>query len=116
MLFSLMIINTLFAQKRDDLLSISNRISFGNYLFCDRDYIRAIDEFRAVLDKEWNDSLQFKIATSYYRMGMFDKSISEFQKINTDFNLISLATLESIRSFYMIGDYNILRDNRLRIH
>jgi len=110
MLFSLMIINNLFAQKRDALLSNNNRISFGNYLFCDRDYIRAIDEFNAVLEKEWNDSLQFKIATSYYRMDMFDKSISEFQKINTDVNLIKLASFESIRSFYMIGDYNILRD------
>jgi len=109
-LIILIVTNNLFAQTSNDLFSINNRVSFGNYLFCDRDYIRAIDEFNAVLKKEWNDSLQFKIATSYYRMGMFDKSIFEFQKINSDANLIMLANFESIRSFYMIGDYNNLRD------
>ena len=109
-LFCFVATNNLFAQTLDDLFSTNNRIAFGNYLFCDRDYLRAIDEFNSVLIIDWNDSLQFKVATSYYRMDMFDKSIIEFQKIKTDVKLIKLANLESIRSIYMIGDYNNLRD------
>ncbi|MCF6268889.1 MAG: hypothetical protein L3J41_04195 [Melioribacteraceae bacterium] len=109
-LFTLIGINNLFSQELDNLFNSSNRTAFGNYLFCEGDYLRAIDEFKSVLSSEWNDSLQFKIATSYYRMGQFDKSIYEFQKIEADIYLNKLAKLESIRSFYQIGDYNILRD------
>lgn len=109
-LFGLIIVNNLFAQERSNLLSPKNRIAFGNYLFCDRDYLRAIDEFKSVLKNEWNDSLQFKVATSYYRMGMFNKSIFEFQKIIADVELIKLAKFESIRSLYRVGDYGNLRD------
>lgn len=98
------------AQEQNDLLSFNNRVSFGNYLLCERDYLRAIQEFQAVLVKEDNDSLQFKVATSYYRMGMFDQSISEFKKVATDEDLVDLANMGRIRSYYQIGNYNKLRD------
>lgn len=110
LLFGFIVMNNLFAQKSGDILSTNNRIAFGNFLFCERDYLRAIDEFQSALVNKWNDSLQFKVATSYYRMGIFDKSIFEFQKIHSDVNLIKLANLESIRSFYRLGDYINLRD------
>ncbi len=109
-LFALVEINNLSAQVSSDLLSYKNRMAFGNYLFCEGDYLRAVDEFKSVLASEWNDSLQFKVATSYYRMGLFDKSILEFQRIETDVELNRLAKLESIRSVYQIGDYNKLRE------
>lgn len=108
--FTLFGINNLCAQKQNDLFSTNSRTAFGNYLFCNRDYLRAIDEFKSVLANEWNDSLQFKVATSYYRMGLFDKSLFEFQRIITDVDLIKLAQFESIRSYYQIGDYNNLRN------
>lgn len=109
-LFSLTIVNNIFAQDSDKLLSNKNRIAFGNHLFCEKDYLRAIDEFQSVLKTEWSDSLQFKVANSYYRMGMFDKSAFEFNKIITDVNFTNLAQLEKIRSFYQLGNYNKLRD------
>ena len=109
-LFNFILANTHFAQDSNNLLSNKNRIAFGNYLFYEHDYLRAIDEFNSVLKMEWSDSLQFKVATSYYRMSMFDKSVLEFNKIITDVGLARSAQLERIRSFYQLGNYNKLRD------
>ncbi len=107
---SLMLINNLFAQNNDDLFSVKNRIDFGNYLFDNRDYLRAVDEFNSVLKYRWSDSLQFKIGIAYYEMGSFNKAITEYKKIRNKNGLIKQGNLEIFRSYYQIGDFHLLRN------
>lgn len=62
------------AQAKGGMHSIENRELFGNHLFEQKDYIRAIDEFLYVLQKESNDTIQFKVAYAYQGIGEFDVS------------------------------------------
>lgn len=45
--------------------SPQNIKSFADYLFCDKDYLRAIEEYEKYLNIVQDDSIQFKIALSY---------------------------------------------------
>ncbi|MDA3860936.1 MAG: hypothetical protein PF445_06895 [Melioribacteraceae bacterium] len=108
-LIYLLTINSLFAQNLDNLLSDKNRIAFGNYLFCEHDYLRAIDEFDFVLKTQWDDSLQFKIATSYYRMMLFDRAYIEFKKIQVNSLLFKQSQYEQYRTLFMSNNYVLLQ-------
>jgi TM2 domain-containing membrane protein YozV len=108
-LIYLLTINSLFAQNLDNLLSDKNRIAFGNYLFCEHDYLRAIDEFDFVLKTQWDDSLQFKIATSYYRMMQFDRAYIEFKKIQVNSLLFKQSQYEQYRTLFMSNNYVLLQ-------
>jgi TM2 domain-containing membrane protein YozV len=108
-LIYLLTINSLFAQNLDNLLSDKNRIAFGNYLFCEHDYLRAIDEFDFVRKTQWDDSLQFKIATSYYRMMLFDRAYIEFKKIQVNSLLFKQSQYEQYRTLFMSNNYVLLQ-------
>ena len=98
-----------FAQKNSSLFSLQNRKAFGNYLFCDKDYLRAIDEFNVVLKEEWNDSLQFKVATSYYRMNEFSQAYIEFNKVHFNSEVYKQSQYEKLRSLFKSNMYSFMR-------
>ena len=98
------------AQNENVFFSVNNRLRFGNYLFNDHDYLRAINEYKAVLKSSWNDTLQFKIGLANYKMGKYRLAIGEFGKVKKKSKLKSQAELEKIRSFYKLGNYRLLRN------
>ncbi len=100
----------LVAQTNNDIFSTQNRIAFGNNLFCERDYLRAIDEFKFVLKSEWNDSLQFKIATSYLRMSDYNQAYKEYQKICKNSLLYEQSQYEKLRSLFKSENYSFLNN------
>lgn len=102
--------NNMLAQEINDLFSPNNRLAFGNNLFCEKDYLRAIDEYNAILANNWNDTLQFKIATSFYRMGQYNKANTEFQKIGVRSNLYQQTQYERYRSLFKSGQYLFLQN------
>jgi TM2 domain-containing membrane protein YozV len=107
---SVIVANILFAQKTNELFTLNNRIVFGNYLFCEKDYLRAIDEFNFVLKKRWDNMLQFKIGIAYYEMGRYSMAITEFQKVKSDTLFKKNADYEKFRSYYQLGNYDLLRN------
>ncbi len=108
LLISIFAVTNSSAQKNNSLLSLQNRKAFGNYLFCDKDYLRAINEFNSVLKIQWNDSLQFKIATSYYQMNNFDRAYIEFQKIPLNSSIYEQSKFEKFRALFKSGKYLFL--------
>ncbi len=100
----------LVAQTNNYIFSTQNRIAFGNNLFCERDYLRAIDEFKFVLKSEWNDSLQFKIATAYLRMSDYNQAYKEYQKICENSLLYEQSEYEKLRSLFKSGKYSLLNN------
>jgi TM2 domain-containing membrane protein YozV len=92
-----------------NLFTVKNRTAFGNYLFCEKDYLRAIDEFSFVLEKKWSDTLQFKIGAAYYAMEQYSNAIIEFSKINKSSSLYLQGNRESLRSLYHLENYSLLR-------
>jgi len=100
-----------FAQSEvNNLLSDKNRLAFGNYLFSEGDYFRAIEEFKPILENKWNDTLQFKIATSYLRMNKFYLAISEFQKLEPNSPLFIESRIEQFRTLFLLENYSILNE------
>jgi len=108
-LISIFAVTNSSAQKNNSLFSIQNRKAFGNYLFCEKDYLRAIDEFNVVLKEEWNDSLQFKVATSYYRMNEFNQAYIEFNKVHFNSEVYKQSQYEKLRSLFKSKMYSFMR-------
>ena len=58
-----------------------NRLAFGNSLFKEQDYLRAIDEYRSYLITDYNDTLVFKIAYAYQTMGYYNQAEDYFKSL-----------------------------------
>lgn len=111
----LITLNTLSAQELNDLFSYNNRLAFGNNLFCEKDYLRAIDEFNALLVNNLNDTLQFKVATSYYRMEQYNEAYIEFQKIGVNSKLYQQTENEKFRTLFKSDKYYLLQNETEKI-
>lgn len=98
-----------FAQNKTSFYSVENRLQFGDYLFCSGDYIRAIDEYKSVLNEKENDSLKFKIALAYQKINRFNDSEKYFGMLSKNSSLINEANFEYYRSIYLSGFFTRLR-------
>ena len=85
--------------------SIRNRLKFGNDLFSQKDYLRAIDEYQAVLKKMRSDTLLFKIGYSYEQMKYFSKANSFYQKLLNSKSLSEIAKFEILKTNFLEGNY-----------
>ncbi len=50
--------------------------NFANHLYCEKDYLRAVEEYRRYLNTGENDTISLKIVLSLYKMGRFDEAAS----------------------------------------
>lgn len=93
-----------------DFFSPNNRKNFGDRLFCEEDYLRAIDEYRAVLNYIPNDILRYKIGLSYFFMGRYYDAEQNYKKLFGSSFLSQEAELEYYRSVFYLGDYYSFRE------
>ena len=63
----------LFSQE-SGLFTPEKRKSFADYLFCEKDYLRASEEYEAVNNVNQNDSLAYNIALCNLKMNEFEKA------------------------------------------
>ncbi len=99
-----------FAQEKNpsgniDLFSPPNIKIFGDYLYCQKDYLRAIGEYQRYLSLVSNDTIEFKIALAYSGMGDFNKAEEKFEQIKSNSPFYSDAKLEEIKSLFQAGDF-----------
>jgi len=99
----------IFAQSPSQYLSTDNRLKFGDYLFCDGDYLRAIDEYSFVLKEENNDSIKIKIGLAYEKLNRFEEAQKYFTMLNKNSPLINEANFEYYKSIYLSGFYTRLK-------
>lgn len=99
------------AQNPKEFLSFENRLKFGDHLFCEGDYIRAIDEYNFILSKRKNDTLQFKIGLAYQKLGRFDDAELSFKKLLPNSSLNNEADFEYYRSTYLSNDFVKLKED-----
>lgn len=110
-LLLLLIQNAISAQSlNSNIFSTNNRKIFGDYLFCEKDYLRAIDEYNEVLKHSWSDTLQYKIGLSYFYMGRYFTAEKSFAKLFQSNSLSDEAKLEYYRAIFYLGDYPIFRN------
>lgn len=118
-MLSFLIIGLLcFSQSNaQQIFSTENRLKFGESLFADKDYLRAIDEFTEVLKKNDNDTIRFKIAESLYRIGRFEESAVNFKSLFFSRTLEDNSKLFYFKTLFFMQKYSqIIDDNQTELY
>jgi TM2 domain-containing membrane protein YozV len=95
--------------QNSDLFSPNNRLIFGNYLFEEQDYLRAIDEYRSYLVVYPNDTLNFKIGFAQSQMGNFSDSKNYFEELISKSIFIDESEFELLKINYLQENFSDLR-------
>jgi hypothetical protein len=98
------------AQNKIDFQSPANIKSFADYLFCQKDYLRAYDEYKAYLLKTQSDSVEFKSALALQRIGSFDEALQQFGHIPLHSGFYSDSRKEYCRTLFLKNDFPALQN------
>lgn len=114
LLFFLIILpTTIHCQPTTDnqnFFSPDNRLKFGNYLYEEKDYLRAANEFREYLKVFSNDTVQFKFANSFYKIGRFTEAADNFKGLFFSSSLSKEARLMYYESIFFQNDSKRFRE------
>ena len=83
----------------ENILSPNNRLKFGNYLFCGKDYLRAAHEYQEYLKFSNNDTVRFKFAYSLAAIGRSSEALDNYKGLFFSSTLSEDARLE----FYKVN-------------
>lgn len=92
-----------------NVLSLKNRLKFGNHLYQERDYLRAIDEFQFYLQNKNNDTIRFKMADCFHKIGRLDEASDNYKGLFFNSSLMAEARLAYIKSKFDERDYKDFR-------
>ena len=100
-----------FAQDIDshsynDLRSPQNIKKFADFLFCSKDYLRAIEEYQNYLQTFENDTVRFKIGLSYSMMQKYFNAQNSFAKIQSNSPLYRMSKLEFYKASFQNDESN----------
>lgn len=81
-----------------DFHSPKNIKLFADYLFCEGDYLRAIEQYELIKDQFPSDTTNFKIMLSYSGLGLYQKSNEMLKTISSESSLYPDACLFSVKN------------------
>lgn len=112
-LFFLLIASLTIAQSggQSDLFSIPNRLKFANHLYAEKDYLRAIGEYKEILKSVENDTVRFRFANSFLKIGRYDEAAQNFKTLFVGSKLEDEAKLSYYQSLFFSNDYSTFRTN-----
>jgi TM2 domain-containing membrane protein YozV len=96
--FLLVVILSPIYGQQIDIHSPKNIKKFADFLFCDKDYLRAIDEYKKYLEVVNNDTIRFKIALGYSLINDQSNALQEFSSINNSSALYEQSRIEVLKS------------------
>lgn len=91
--------------QQANLFSYENRLKFGNYLFEERDFLRAVDEYKACLKFRENDTLKFKIGQAYFEMGKYEFASEEFKTLFYSGEFGWNSKVEFLKTMFAVENY-----------
>jgi TM2 domain-containing membrane protein YozV len=99
--FFAVILSSIILPQQIDFQSPQNIKLFADFLFCDKDYLRAIDEYEKYLRLIDDDSIQFKIALGYSAMN--DQNNAYYKLISTKATspFYEQSKIEMLKSLYL---------------
>jgi TM2 domain-containing membrane protein YozV len=74
---------------------------FADYLFCDKDYLRAIEEYEKYLKTFRNDTIEFKIAYGFSQIADYKNALDKLSSINRSSAFYDFSLLEKLKLFYL---------------
>ena len=92
-------------EKQIDFNSEKNIKKFADYLFCDKDYLRAAEEYQKLNGYEGNDTIIFKTGLSYLFIGDYSTSIDNFSNISSLSPFYENSKLERMKAQFLMNDY-----------
>jgi len=84
---------------------------FADYLFCQSDYLRAIEEYKRLDNFLLSDTILFKLGQSYLQIGNNDLSIKYFDLIKKKSLLKSAAVNHNSLNYFFKNDPDALKNN-----
>lgn len=94
--------------QESDLYSSENRKLFADFLYCQKDYLRAADEYKEILRLTDIDTLHFKIGLSYLKTGSFDSASVYFNNVKLNSLLYNYSRQEYYKSQFLLNHFDIL--------
>jgi len=64
--------------------SPENKKKFADLLFCEGDYLRAVEEYESIRDVIKNDTIDIKIMYCYSEIGLFNESNNSLKRISSN--------------------------------
>lgn len=108
--FFLSLTPILFAQTgKVDFNSRQNINKFADYLFCDKDYLRAAIEYERLNKFSKNDTVEFKIALSYSYIKEYYTAVQKFSRINPSSVYYNEAKLEGMKLNFLLKNFAGIR-------
>ena len=99
--FFITLLSSLIFSQQIDFNSPQNIKLFADYLFCDNDYLRAIDEYEKYLQIVEDDSVQFKIAIGYSAINDQSNAYKKFSSIKRTSSFYEQSKIEMLKSLYL---------------
>ena len=93
-----------------NIYSPQNILAFADFLFCQKDYLRAATEYENYLTKNNNDTIKFKIALSFLNMGRHIEAENKFSELLNNPKLAALSKFEIAKSIFQRKDFSYLRN------
>lgn len=81
---------------------------FADYLFCDRDYLRAIDEYEKYLSYSDEDTIRFKIALAFSAIGDQYNAIKNFNSLQETSKLYQISRIEELKLLFNLKQFSQL--------
>ncbi|KAF0151331.1 MAG: lipoprotein [Ignavibacteria bacterium] len=113
MSFFLLIVSIAKSQTnvQSDFFSNNNRLKFANHLYNEKDYLRALGEYKEILKLVDNDTIRFRFANSFLKVGRYDEAAQNFKTLFVSSKLQEEAKFSYYQTLFFSGDYNDFRIN-----
>jgi len=92
-----------------NLHSPDNIKKFGDYLYCEKDYLRANLEYQKLDNISESDTLNFKTGLGYLYIGDYSTSIQKLSKINPASVFYNEANLQALKAYFLTDNYFAFR-------
>ena len=103
-IFGFILFSSIIFSQQVNIHSSQNIKLFADYLFCEKDYLRAIDEYQNYLATADNDTVSFKIAFGFLQMGDYKNAIDKFSNIDSKSMFYSSSKIEKLKALFLIRD------------
>jgi hypothetical protein len=95
----------IYPQNKIDFHSPQNTKLFADYLFCEKDYLRAYNEYLDFLKVSENDTVEFKAGLSLQNIGSYRQAQDLFNRIPEKSAFFSDAKIEYNRTLFLQRKY-----------
>jgi len=97
------------AQSNVNLFSFQNRKKFADYLFCNKDYLRAFEEYRPFLKHFNNDTVKFKIAIGFRAMQRYREALLYFKELFFNSNFTNQSRNEFFKTLFLSNQIKAIK-------